>query len=784
MSKLLKLTSRLFAPVICCRFIILSSVLFLFLLHLPDGVIAATLQNGSKLSDSISAAGEVDEHTFQANAGDSIYLRVADTETTEFVNSAFTPLIELIDPTGASILSNSGALVGDIFARLVTTGEYLVRVSDASSFNPQTGTYNLFFVRAPGANEGGQLVNGGVVSDNIELGDLDSYTFDGVAGESVYLRVADTETTEFIDSAFFPNVALVDPSGVRIEQNSGALVGDIFVTLVRSGTYTVVIMDESSGEDATGSYDLHFVKTPGANEGGSLINGQRVSGFITLGDVDSYTFDASPGESVYLRVADRETTEFVSAAFSPNMVLFDPNGAFVSSGSDALVVDLFVNVVLGGTYTVIINDESFGEDAVGSYDLYFVKAPGANELGALPNGGVVSDEIDLADLDSYTFFGRAGESIFLRVADTETTDFISSLFSPEVAVVDPNGVRILRDSGALVGDIFATLSVTGIHTVVVYDESSGEDATGSYNLYFALAPGANEGGGISDGDSIDGFIDLGDLDSFAFTANAGTAVSISMTDLADGPLSPAIAVFGSTGNLIESRSGSEVAVVNFTTTETGLFTLVLRDESFGEDAAGPYRVELLGQGVQGVSVSTCNGLPVSVFIGSGDSATSGPDVILGTSGNDVITAMGGDDTICGLDGNDTIIAGNGNDWVDAGPGNDTVEGGNGDDEIYGDAGVDILNGGPNDDEIFGEGNGDFINGNSGDDLLDGGFGVDQLRGGSGNDVINTGSGGNRGSGLVVTGGAGNDIITGGPGTDEIRGESGNDTILGLSLIHI
>ena len=163
--------------------------MFLFLLHLPDGVIAATLQNGSKLSDSISAAGEVDEHTFQANAGDSIYLRVADTETTEFVNSAFTPLIELIDPTGASILSNSGALVGDIFARLVTTGEYLVRVSDASSFNPQTGTYNLFLVRAPGANEGGQLVNGGVVSDTIELGDLDSYTFDGVAGELSLIHI-------------------------------------------------------------------------------------------------------------------------------------------------------------------------------------------------------------------------------------------------------------------------------------------------------------------------------------------------------------------------------------------------------------------------------------------------------------------------------------------------------------------------------------------------------------------------------------------------------------------
>lgn len=111
MSKLLQVTSRPFAPVICCRFTVLSFIFSLVLV--PDGVIDATHQSAGKQSDSIFAAGEVDELTFQANAGRSIDLCVAENVTTEFLDTAVTPHVVLIDPTGASILSISGALVGE-----------------------------------------------------------------------------------------------------------------------------------------------------------------------------------------------------------------------------------------------------------------------------------------------------------------------------------------------------------------------------------------------------------------------------------------------------------------------------------------------------------------------------------------------------------------------------------------------------------------------------------------------------------------------------------------------
>ena len=759
----------------------LRSLLFSFFVYtifLSTSALAIDLPNGGMIEAEISVSGEIDEYTFTASAGDTVYLRIADTETTEFVNSSFFPRVELIDPNGAFIAGSGGALVGDIAQFLVLSGQYTVRARDDSSGEDETGTYDLYFAGVPGANDDGVLPNGGVVSGEIELGDLDSYTFNANAGETVYLRVADTETTEFVDSAFFPNIVLFGPSGEFITSANGALVGDIAQSLVSTGTYTVIINDESSGEDATGSYDLYFAKGPGANDDGVLPNGGVVSGEIELGDLDSYTFTANAGETVYLRVADTETTEFVNSAFFPNIILLGPSGGFITNANGALVGDIAQSLVSTGTYTVIINDESSGEDATGSYDLYFAKGPGASDDGVLPNGGVVSGEIELGDLDSYSFTANAGETVYLRVADTETTEFVDSAFFPNIILLGPSGGFITNANGALVGDIAQTLVSTGTYTVIINDESSGEDATGSYDLYFARAPGANDDGCVADGQSANGFIALGDIDSYSFQANAGTSLLVTVTDLDGGALFPRVLLFSPDGSFITSDQGAVTAQISANLTSTGEFTLLVFDESSGEDATGNYRIDVSGVSVT-CPVSECNGLPISVFIADGDLPTSGADVILGTSSADVINALGGNDTICGVGGNDTIIAGGGSDWVDGGSGMDDILGGGGDDIIFGGLGADIIRGGGGDDDIEGEQGDDSLLGQSGNDTLDGGNGIDDINGGAGNDTIFTGSGATVGTGVVVSGGSGSDVINGGPDADALLGSNGADTINGF-----
>jgi Ca2+-binding RTX toxin-like protein len=677
--------------------------------------------------------------------------------------------------------SNGGALVGHIDGlRLVKSGQYTVQVSDNSSSGNATGPYELFYVKAPGANANGVLPNGQKIGSEIELGDLDSYTFSANAGDMVYLRVADTETTEFINSNFTPFVALFDPDGDLVDTDWGALVAHLDgVDLVKTGTYTVVVRDNSSGDDSHGSYDIYFVKAPGANDDGELPNGEKISSQIDLGDLDTYTFIADAGDTVYIRVSDKETTEFINSNFTPFVALVDPDGDLVDSDWGALVGHIDgQSLVKTGVYTVIVRDNSSGDDNIGSYDIYYLNAPGANSNGELPNGGRVSSNIELGDLDSYTFTANAGDTVYLRVSDTETTEFISSNFTPFIALFDPDGDLVDSDWGALVGHIDGqALSKSGTYTVVVRDNSSGDDNIGDYDVYYAKAPGASDDGCIANNQGRDGYIELGDLDSYTFDASAGINTVITITDLDVSSFTPHIALFDAGGTLIDSDWDSLTAEIDINLTNGGTFTIIVRDNSSGDDNVGNYRLEINGVGIN-CPVVTCNGLPVTVFIGSGGTPTSGDDVILGTHGPDTIAAMGGNDTICALAGDDDINGGRGDDWIDAGSGDDIVQGANDDDEIYGDSGMDTLFGGPGNDMIFGEQGDDFIKGNSDNDTLDGGDGVDRISGGSGNDTIYTGSGSNVGTSQTVTGGNGDDTIYGDVAADEIRGEAGDDTIRG------
>jgi len=185
------------------------------------------------------------------------------------------------------------------------------------------------------------------------------------------------------------------------------------------------------------------------------------------------------------------------------------------------------------------------------------------------------------------------------------------------------------------------------------------------------------------------------------------------------------------------------------------------------------------------SVSTCNGLNVTVDFNLGQTPTSGPDVVLGTPGPDEIRGKGGDDTICGMGGDDFINGNGGDDWIDGGEGVDnlrggggndiiftgpgatvgtasTVDGGTGDDEIHGGVDADVIMGGVNRDTIFGGDGDDVIRGNGSFDTISGGDGDDDIRGNAGNDVL--------------TGGAGNDVVHGGSGNNDMcdgGGQSGD-----------
>jgi hypothetical protein len=134
----------------------------------------------------------------------------------------------------------------------------------------------------------------------------------------------------------------------------------------------------------------------------------------------------------------------------------------------------------------------------------------------------------------------------LRVADLSGT----ALFAPGITLYNPSSIFVTFGQGQNGGSIAIQALATGTYTVVVADGSTKRDGVGNYNLYFVRAPGANEGGRFFDGVTPFDTIDLGDLDSYAFTANPGRTAQITVTDTSGLTFTPVVTLHGPGGAFI------------------------------------------------------------------------------------------------------------------------------------------------------------------------------------------------------------------------------------------
>ena len=245
---------------------------------------AAELINGGVVSGSIAIAGQEDRYTFYANAGETVALTAAKT------SSSLIPYIRLFSPTGAAITSDYGSSVASIQHSITASGTYTVLVSD-SSVNRQptsTGGYEARLARMPGANEHGALVNGGVQTEQITLGDLDTYTFYANAGETVALTAAKTS------GSLIPYIRLFSPTGAGLANDYNSSVASIQLSIAASGTYTVLVSDSSVNRPptSTGGYEAAFT-----------IFGNRLS-YAALGD----SYSSGEGLFPYLNPNDHYLT--------------------------------------------------------------------------------------------------------------------------------------------------------------------------------------------------------------------------------------------------------------------------------------------------------------------------------------------------------------------------------------------------------------------------------------------------------------------------------------------
>jgi hypothetical protein len=344
---------------------------------------------------------------------------------------------------------------------------------------------------SPG-DDGGPLTNGTLNVGTISVGDLDAWSFTANAGDSVVVRVGQLTAA----GNFNPWLRIYGPDGSLV--GSGTIAGDVaeevVLTATNSGTFTVLVSDGNyGGYSGTGTYQLNYLKLPGGfvvspgDDGGTLTNGTLNVGTISVGDLDAWSFSATNGDSVVVRIGQ------LSAAgnFNPWLRLYGPDGALVGSGAIAGGVDQEVELTAtnSGTFTVLVSDGNYGGyEGTGSYALSLAHAPGAvfaspgDEGGVMTNGVTYTGTNSIGDLDVWSFYGTVGDSNLFRIATTNFTPFLR-LYDPSGALV---AEAFTANSGNRTNYLSYIVTNSGSYTLVSSAYYLGQ--SGTYALKQSRVP--------------------------------------------------------------------------------------------------------------------------------------------------------------------------------------------------------------------------------------------------------------------------------------------------------
>ena len=564
----------------------------------PVGDEGGLLRNGDTHRGEISLA-DLDIWRFQASANQSIHIQIAET----LDNNTFDPEIRVYDQFGNFLANNSGLISADVSFQTEIAGDYFVVIKEASADVPASGSYALYFANVsedfivPEGDNGGQLINGGVASGTIDLGDIDIWTFTSSANESVLLQIGETQDA----GGFDPQLLLYDPLGNLVATNFGTIASDLFVSTPISGVYRVIVKEASADVPSSGSYNLYYtntgqaVETPQEDQGGALLNGGIHEGRIELGDIDAWTFEAEARDRVLIQIGEN----FDGGGFDPQLLLFDSLGRLVTTNTGTISADLNITLPTAGSYTVIVKESSQDVPATGNYRLYFsninqsINTLEDDQGGLLENGGIHQGSIPLGDIDVWNFNGRVNQTVHIQIAEAQD----NGGFDPQILLYDPNGRLVQSNSGTISSDINASLSVSGVYSVVVKEASVDVPASGDYSLYFINTseafnvPTDDEGGVITPDVVVTGEIELADLDVWRFEANTADSINIQISELLDnGGFDPAIFLYDPLGRLLASSSNTVSANISAVAPLAGEYTLVVREASVDVPATGSYEV--------------------------------------------------------------------------------------------------------------------------------------------------------------------------------------------------
>jgi hypothetical protein len=500
----------------------------------PAAGCPAAINFGDTLLCSLTTPGEVNSFSFSASANDRVIVRMG--RRTSGVN----PRIQLQTSGGTPVCEaySYGNAVDIANCLLTSAGSYTILASNYNS--AATGSYSLALQRLNNPANATTLSFGQIQLATLGVaGALDTYTFIGVAGDSVLARMGSGV------SGLTPHLRVYRPDGTSLCENySYAEALDISACLLpSSGQYTLIVSDYS-GVD-TGSYGVAVqrLNNPGATD--AIAFGQTKPATISApGEIDTYSFSAAAQDTVVVRMGS------ATSGFTPHIRVYGSDGVklcevytynpAISTSACLLPSD--------GTYTLLVNDYN-GADT-GSYGLSLQRVNSPDQAQQLVFGQLKTADLTVSgELATYTFAAKSGDIVLLRMGGA------ASGIYPQIWIFAPDGTAICNANGypaatELPGCI---LPSSGNYTVLINDYN--HSTTGSYGLTIQRL---NQPGGATPlliNQNVSAAITApGAVATYTFVGKANNPVRVRMSS-SSGGVYPSIRLYGPDGVLLCQASG-------------------------------------------------------------------------------------------------------------------------------------------------------------------------------------------------------------------------------------
>jgi len=581
--------------------------------QLPPSNERGPMTNGATHTGTINGR-DLDTWTFDAVQNDGITISIG--EVSAGVDPGFFPWIRLRGPDGTMLDDRWSSKNTRIDIRAPLTGTYTVVVASNATNQIGPGNYVLSLVKTPGpyiispGDQGGPMINGATHTGMIGIGDVDAWTFQAVQNDGINLSIG--EVTGGADPGFFPWIRLRGPDGALVDDEWNSRNARIEARAPLTGTYTLVVESNTSSQVDMGNYVLTLVKTPGSysispgDDGGPMINGATHTGMLAIGDIDVWSFQAIQNDGINLSIG--EVIGPVDPGCFPWIHLRGPNGVMIDDDWGANNARIDLRAPLTGTYTVLVESNTFNQLGLANYMLTLVKTPGPYTIspgdngGPMINGATHNGAIGIGDIDIWTFQAVQNDGINLGIGEIAAS--VDTGFFPWIRLRGPDGSVLDDEWGVRNARLEVRAPLTGTYTVLVESNTSTQLAPANYVLTLAKTPGpyavspGDEGGPIVIGAKHSGVISVGDLDAWTFQAATNDRIQISMDKVtvqgSDPSFIPWVRLRGPDGLVLDVDWDFTSAKIDVRAPAAGTYTVVTESNTSIQTGVGRYELTVVG----------------------------------------------------------------------------------------------------------------------------------------------------------------------------------------------